>query len=84
MKILKEGTWENPWSHEFTCTENDCRAELLVEEADVKAPDYTDSNRFTFECAVCGHTNVIPANGLPLRIKKTLNATRKYSSSSLD
>jgi hypothetical protein len=30
---------------------------------------------------VCGHTNPIPATDLPLRIKKILNANRKYSSS---
>ena len=81
MKIITEGKWKTPWEREYTCKEKDCTATLLIEEHDVRAPDYTDANHFTFECLVCGHTNPIPATDLPLRIKKILNANRKYSSS---
>lgn len=77
MKIIAEGAWKNPWTHEYTCREKECGAKLLVEEADVKAPDYANHDHFNFECAVCGHSNPLPATDLPLRIKKILNAKRK-------
>lgn len=77
MQILKEGAWKNPWSHEYTCKEKECGATLLVEESDVKAPDYQSHDYFAFECAVCGHSNALPSADLPLRIKKILNTKRK-------
>lgn len=82
MEVISEGKWNNPWEHEYVCRETECTAKLLVKESDVRAPDYTSFEIFTFQCRVCGHTNPIPATDLHLRIKKTLNANRKISSSS--
>lgn len=77
MKILKEGKWNLPWSGTYACPT--CEAELLVEEKDVKAPDYATG--FECACAVCGKRIPLPDKDLPLRIKEALNAKRKYSSS---
>ncbi len=83
MKVLEEGKWKMVWSAEMVCSEKSCEAKLLVEEADVKAVDYSSSrNDFYAVCAVCGANMNVAASALPLRMKKELNAKRKYSSSS--
>ncbi len=79
MKVLAEGKWKAPWLSERDCTTSQCGARLLVEEADLKAIDYTDA--FGFVCPICGKTIRIPAGEIPERIKEVLNRTRKYGNS---
>lgn len=81
MKVLEEGKWKQMWSMEMVCPEKQCGAKLLVEEADVKAVNYSSRNDFYAECAVCGGSLVITSVMLPLRMSKELNKKRKYSSS---
>ena len=80
MKVIKTGIWNEKWEKELDCPV--CRAVVLVEEADVKAVDY--SHDFTAACCVCGHPIKVPDKDLPLRIKDALNKKRKYPSSSWD
>jgi hypothetical protein len=63
---------------EATCCK--CEAVLLIEEADMKAPDYTD--HYGFNCMICGHFNVTTSNAVPERIRNNVNKNRKYRSSS--
>lgn len=81
MKILKEGNWKNPWSHEYVCNEKDCAATLLVDEADLMAPERYDNQaaRYEFLCPVCGKKNDVPPKDLPLRIKEALDKKRKVN-----
>ena len=78
MKVLAEGTWKNPWSGEFVCPTKSCGAKLLVEEADVKARDY--STGYVYKCPICGKDNLVPTDDLPQRIKEVLDRVRKVSS----
>lgn len=75
MKVISEGKWKTPWQEERTCKTPQCGAQLLVEESDIKAPDYTSS--FHYLCAVCGTQNPLPAGDIPDRIKQQLNKTRR-------
>jgi transcription elongation factor Elf1 len=81
MKILKEGTWKNPWSREFNCIVRECNATLLVEEKDLIAPECYDRDprRYEFTCPVCGKKNDVPAKELPIRVKEALDAKRKVN-----
>jgi hypothetical protein len=81
MKVLEEGKWKQVWSMEMSCSEKQCGAKLLVEEADVKPFDYSSKNDFYAECAVCGARMSITSLMLPLRMQRDLNKKRKYSSS---
>lgn len=78
MKVIKVGIWNEKWEKEMTCPT--CKAVISVEEADVKAVDY--SYDFSAACCVCGHPTKISDKDLPLRIKEALNKKRKYPSSS--
>ena len=84
MKVLEEGKWKMVWSAEMVCAEKSCEAKLLVEESDVKAVDYSSKNDFYAVCAVCGSSLNVLASSLPLRMKKVLEASRKFSSGSWD
>ena len=75
MKVIKEGKWTVPWQQEMTCTDKQCEAQLLIEEADVIAPD--QSELFKAVCPVCGTSLVLKSSELPRRIKDALNKTRK-------
>lgn len=77
MKVISEGKWKTLWQKECTCKTPQCGAKLLVEESDIKAPNYTST--FCYECAVCGTENPLPANNIPDRIKQQLNKTRRPS-----
>lgn len=80
MKIILEGKWKNPWSHETMCADRDCLATLLVEEQDVIAPDYNDLNSFKFVCPICRRENYLKHEVLPRRVKDALNRNRRASS----
>lgn len=75
MKILDQGKWENPWTAEVLCKQSRCGAKLLIEEDDVKAPDY--SNSFTYTCPVCGTMNYLNENDVPLRVAMKAAKGRK-------
>lgn len=77
MKVIKTGIWNEKWEKELDCPV--CKAVVLVEEADVKAVDY--SHDFTAACCVCGYPINVPEKDLPLRIKDVLNKKRIYPSS---
>ena len=81
MKVLKEGTWKNPWSMEKVCPEKQCEATVMVEEPDLAAVDYSSYNDFYAECSVCGTKIKLKSEEVPLRIQYVLNKKRKYSSS---
>lgn len=81
MKVLKEGTWKNPWSMEKVCPEKQCGAVVMVEESDLAAVDYSAYNDFYVECVVCGTKISFKPVEVPLRIQHMLNKKRKYSSS---
>lgn len=76
MKVMKEGKWNVPWSHEYACST--CEAVLLVEESDVK-PTYNEM-KYHFVCCVCGKDTEVPHKDLPLRVKEALDKKRKWSS----
>lgn len=80
MKVLKEGIWNIPWSGTYACSI--CKAELLVEEADLKPHD--NAYRSYCVCAICGHTIEIPEKDLPRRVTEALGKKRKWTSSSWD
>lgn len=78
MKVLKEGIWNVLWSGTYICPT--CKAELLVEEADLKPQANACVTYCT--CALCGHSIVIPEKDLPLRVTEALGKKRKWRSSS--
>ena len=82
MKVLKEGNWKQSWSMEAACPEQQCGAELLVEEEDVKAVDFSSRNDFFALCPICAQHVDVPSESLPLRMQRALNIKRKYRSSS--
>lgn len=48
MKVLKSGTWNDPWSKQYDCI--NCKAVLQVEEGDV----YSERrDQVVFKCAEC-------------------------------
>jgi hypothetical protein len=77
MKVVKEGKWDNPWSAELSCGNDNCGATLLVEEGDV-IPTYDSRNKFHFICPICESVTYIPPANLPPRIKNALEAKRDY------
>lgn len=78
MKVLEEGKWQNPWTTETVCKQTQCCAKLLIEEADVAAPDF--SNAFTYSCPVCGTVNYLEAKEIPLRVRMKAEKGRKAPS----
>jgi hypothetical protein len=75
MKVLDQGKWQNPWTAEVICQQKQCGAKLLIEENDVKAPDYSVS--FTYTCPVCGAVNYLNENDISLRVTKKAAKGRK-------
>jgi len=84
MKVLKEGLWKVPWEKEVVCSEPSCGATLLAEEMDVKPVDYSSRSDYYVTCPACGTSVDVPAKDLPLRVRRTLDAKRKYSTSAWD
>ena len=75
MKVLEQGKWQNLWTAEVLCKQSQCGAKLLIEEDDVKAPDY--SNGFTYTCPICGAVNYLNENDVPLRVTMKAAKGRK-------
>ncbi len=81
MKVLEEGKWKMVWSVEVPCSQKECGAKLLVEEADVAPVDYSDPAKYSCVCPVCGSEISLLASSIPLRVKKVADKKKKWSSS---
>lgn len=77
MKVIKEGKWNIVWTTKVTCPV--CRAQLLIEESDVK-PTH-NVVKYECACAICGKTIVIPNNQIAQRVRETVDKKRNYYSS---
>jgi len=79
MKVLKEGIWNIPWTSSESC--DTCKAELLIEEGDVK-PTYNRGSSYYFICVVCGKSNTLRTERIALRVREAVDKKRGWSSSS--
>lgn len=80
MKVLEEGKWKMVWSVEVPCSEKECGAKLLVEEADVKAVYDSTPAKYSSECPVCGSVLFLSSASIPLRVKAVADKKKKWSS----
>lgn len=81
MKVLEEGKWKTPWSMEMVCSEKECGAKLLVEEADVKPVYNSSPAKYEAVCAVCGSKLSVPSALIPLRLKTEVDKNKMWSGS---
>ena len=80
MKVLAEGKWKMPWSLEVVCSEKECEAKLLVDEADVKAVDYSNPASYSVLCPVCNSKSSLCESSVPKWVKWEADKKKKVSS----
>lgn len=66
------------WSMEVMCSEKECGGKLLIDEADIRAVDYSSPSKYSAVCAVCGEFISLAPPLLPKRTKEAVDKKKKY------